>query len=116
MLHFHYDLVEIPWLIREIKQREGSVDFSNLGLSCTVRTCQAIRLVGAKSPCGLTIYPIRCLFVRVLGSIRRVGCFWLHGVWRTVREESADSHFAADGPPVGLGWSIFRVCYWWFGG
>jgi hypothetical protein len=83
----------MPWLIREIKQREGRVDLQEVKLGLL----SAHHADGLQGGLQLVVHRVRREFSLVFHSICQVGSFRLQGVWRTVCEESADSPFITDG-------------------
>jgi hypothetical protein len=54
------------------------------------------------------VHQVLRVFLFAFRSIRLAVYFWLHEVWRIVREVSADSPPDADGPQVEDGRSVFR--------
>jgi hypothetical protein len=96
--------VAIPWLIREIGQREGGVYLHEVGL-------ELLSAHHADSPRG-GFQSVVCQLLRVFlfafRSIHLAVCFWLHKVWWTVREVSPGSPFNVDGPRVEDRLSVFQ--------
>jgi hypothetical protein len=54
------------------------------------------------------VHRVLCVFLISFRSIHLIVCFWLHQVWRTVRELSADGPPGVDGPGVQDGRSILK--------
>jgi hypothetical protein len=77
--------------------------FKRSGSSCCLRTTRTVRAPLADGPRGgfqPVVRRVLRVFLFVSLLIHLAVCFWLHKVWRIVREESPDSPCDADGPRV----------------